>query len=428
MNESLHRVVIVGGGFGGIHAAKALRKAPVDITVLDRRNFHLFQPLLYQVATGALSPGNITSPIRRCIRRNRNTTVLLDEVVGIDPENKLVKLNDRGIAYDTLILAAGLGNYYHGHDWEQWAPGLKTIEDATHIRGRVLYAFEAAEREPEPEAQVSWLTFVVVGAGETGVELAGALGELANDTLKDDFRRINPRDAKILLIEGQDQVLPAYPGKLGIAARRSLERLGVTVYLSSSVKDISADRVTVERADGTEETIRTHCIVWAAGIQASPLARTVAEATGAQSDGLGRLMVQPDLTIPGYPDIIVLGDIANFSHQPGGPLPGVAPVAMQQGRYAGRLINARLAGKTADPFRYHDKGHMATIGRRAAVANFGRLQFSGLPAWLMWLGIHLAFLIEFEHRVLVLVQWAWNYFTRNRGARLIAPPINGAKR
>lgn len=422
-----HQVVIVGGGFGGLHAAKGLRKAPVQLTILDRRNFHLFQPLLYQVATGGLSPGDITSPIRRCVRKAENTAVLLEEVVGIDAEQRIVHTRGPAIHYDTLILAAGASHHYFGNDsWGNFAPGLKTIEDATHIRGRILGAFEAAEKEKDPGIRASWLTFVVVGAGPTGVELAGALGELANDTLKNDFRQINPRDARIILVEGRDQVLPAYPAKLARAAERSLARLGVTVRLSSVVKSVSATEVVLARGDA-EERVPTRCVLWAAGVQASPIAQMVHEATGVELDRAGRIVIEPDLTVPGHPEIIAIGDMVNYSHQTGAPLPGVAPVAMQQGRYAARLVRSRLAGRTVRPFRYRDKGSLATIGRSAAVADFGRLRFSGWPAWVMWLGIHLAFLIEFENRVLVLIQWAWSYFTRNRGARLIAPPLEEKK-
>ncbi len=423
MTSDPHRVVIVGGGFAGLHAAKALRRAPVELTLIDRRNFHLFQPLLYQVATGGLSPGDITSPIRRILRRSKNTTVLLDEVMDIDVANRHIVLHDRTVDYDTLILAAGASHHYFGNnEWERWAPGLKTIEDATHIRARVLFAFEAAERELDPAKRAAWLTFVVVGAGPTGVELAGAVGELANDTLKNDFRSINPRDATILLVEGRDRVLPTYPQRLSNAAKGSLERLGVTLALESSVANVLHEGVRI-RSDNTETFIRTHCVLWAAGVQASPLSQLVAKATKTQTDRAGRVVVEADLTISGYPDIFVIGDMCHCEDQNGDLLPGVAPVAMQQGRHVAKTIRARLNGKTHHAFRYADRGNLATIGRRAAVADFGKLRFSGFPAWAMWLGIHLTFLIEFENKVLVLVQWAWNYLTRNRGARLIAPPV-----
>jgi len=420
--NQMHRVVIVGGGFGGLHAAKALRRGAVHVTVLDRRNFHLFQPLLYQVATGGLSPGDITSPIRSVLRKQRNTNVILASVHDIDTARRIVISDAGSFSYDTLVLAAGAHHHYFGHeDWETVAPGLKTIEDATRIRSRILYSFEAAEKVADPLERQAWLTFVVVGAGPTGVELAGALGELANDTLRKDFRSINPADARIILVEGRDRVLPAYPQTLSAKATRSLERLGVTIRAATTVSQLTRQGIVVTEADHTEQ-IPTHCVIWAAGVMASSLAHVVASSTGAPRDRAGRLVVEPDLSLPGHPEILVVGDMNTFQHQTGSPLPGVAPVAMQEGRYAASLILARLRSETMPPFHYKDKGNLATIGRKAAVADFGRLRFSGFPAWALWLGIHLFFLIEFENRILVLVQWAWNYFTRNRGARLIAPP------
>ena len=414
-----HRVVIIGGGFGGLYAAKSLRRAPVLVTLIDRRNFHLFQPLLYQVATGGLSPGEIASPLRHVLRRNRNTNVLLGEVVDIDAANRKVVLHDGAIPYDTLIVATGSSHHYFGHnEWEKYAPALKTIEDATEMRSRILLAFENAEREPDAEARHAWLTFVVVGAGPTGVELAGALGEIANDTLRDDFRHIDPTEARIILIEAGDRVLPVYPPDLSADAERSLIRLSVRTMTHTAVTAVEETGVTVRR-NGETQHITAHTILWAAGVAASPLGRILADQTGVALDRAGRVLVEPDLTIAGHPEILVIGDLANFSHQTGKPLPGVAPVAIQQGGYAGKLIRARLAGKTTSPFSYWDKGNLATIGRAAAVADFGRIHIAGLIAWLVWLFVHLMYLVGFDNRLLVFFKWAYSYLTFNRGARLI---------
>ena len=414
-----HRVVIIGGGFGGLYAAKALRRAPVKVTLLDRRNFHLFQPLLYQVATGGLSPGEIASPLRHVLRHSLNTEVLLGEVVDLDVPGRRAILRDGEAAYDTLMVATGSSHHYFGNDqWAPLAPGLKTIEDATEMRRRILLAFEKAEREPEAEARSAWLTFVVVGAGPTGVELAGALGEIANDTLRHDFRHIIPSESRILLLEGGDRVLPSYPADLSARAKESLIRLGVRPGTGAVVTAIDEAGVTVRR-DGQEERIATRTVLWAAGVAASPLGQILAERGGAQLDRAGRVMVEPDLSVAGHPEILVVGDLANFSHQTGKPLPGVAPVAMQEGRYAAQLVRQRLAGKTMAPFHYYDKGSLATIGRAAAVADFGRIHIHGMPAWLTWLFVHLLYLVEFDNRLLVLIQWAYTYITRNRGARLI---------
>ncbi len=414
-----HRVVIIGGGFAGLYAAKALGRAPVQLTLVDRRNFHLFQPLLYQVATGGLSPGEIASPLRFVLRRNRNTTVWMDEVTGIDTAARRVILRDGALDYDTLIVASGSTHHYFGNDhWEQFAPGLKTIEDATEMRSRILMAFENAERETDAEKRRAWLTFVVVGAGPTGVELAGALGEIAHDTLRNDFRNIHPEESSILLVENGDRVLPVYPPDLSADAEQSLIRLGVRTRTHAMVTAIDAAGVTLKTAAG-EERIATHTVLWAAGVKASPLGKSLADATGVALDRAGRVMVEPDLSVPGHPEIFVIGDLANYSHQTGKPLPGVAPVAMQQGRYVAQVIAKRLRGKTSGPFQYFDKGSLATIGRAAAVADFGRIRFSGFVAWLAWLFIHLMYLVEFDNRLLVITQWAYNYLTRNRGARLI---------
>jgi NADH dehydrogenase len=419
VTTTAHRVVIVGGGFGGLYAAKALRHAAARVTVIDRRNFHLFQPLLYQVATGGLSPGEITSPLRFVLRRSQNTEVLLGEVVDLDAANRRVILRDGEVSYDTLIVATGASHHYFGNDqWARLAPGLKTIEDATEMRSRILLAFEKAERESNAEARNAWLTFVVVGAGPTGVELAGALGEIANDTLRYDFRHIIPSEARILLLEGGSRVLPSYPPDLSASAEQSLIRLGVRPMTGATVTAIDESGVTVRRASQPER-IAARTVLWAAGVQASPLGRVLSERAGAALDRAGRVIVEPDLTVAGHPEILVLGDLANFSHQTGKPLPGVAPVAMQEGRYAAELIQRRLRGETQSPFHYRDKGSLATIGRAAAVADFGRIHIHGLAAWLTWLFIHLLYLVEFDNRLLVAIQWAYNYFTRNRGARLI---------
>lgn len=430
-----HRVVIVGGGFGGLYAAQKLRRADVNVTLLDRRNFHVFQPLLYQVATGGLSPSNISSPLREVLRYQRNARVLLADVVGLDAAARRVNLAEGDqVDYDTLIVAAGASHHYFGHDgWQEYAPGLKTVEDAIDMRRRILYAFEAAERERDPERRRAWLNFVVVGAGPTGVELAGALGELANDTLKHEFRAIDPADANVVLVEGTDRVLPSYPADLSHKALRSLRRLGVTVRLGSYVTSVKSDSLTIE-SHGEVFIVPTRCVLWAAGVQASPLAQLIAEQTGAERDSAGRILVNPDLTVADHDDIMVIGDMAHFAHQTGEALPGVAPVAMQQGRYAAKRIARRLQGRTLPAFRYVNKGSLATIGRSAAVADLGRLRFSGFFAWALWLSIHLLFLIEFRNRILVTIQWSWSYFTRNRGTRLIsggpswgAPKITGTE-
>jgi NADH dehydrogenase len=416
--DAATRVVILGGGFGGLYATLALKRAPADVTLIDRRIFHLFQPLLYQVATGGLSPGEIGSPLRAIVTRHKNTRVLMGDVVEIDVGRRIVRLSDGEVPYDELIVATGATHHYFGHDeWEPLAPGLKTIADATEMRRRILLAFETAERETDAREREAWLTFVVVGAGPTGVELAGALSEIANDTLRHDFRSIHPRDSRIVLVEATDRVLPPYPPDLSEAARRSLTRLGVTVRLKTSVTAIEPDAVTVTM-DGRTERIRTRTVLWAAGVAASPLARQLASATGAALDRAGRVHVLPDLSLPDHPEIAVIGDMAHVE-QDGAMLAGVAPVAMAEGRYAARRVLSRLAGRAHPPFRSFNKGTMATIGRSAAVADLGWIRFSGLFAWLAWLFIHLLYLVEFENRLLVLVKWAFMYVTFNRGARLI---------
>jgi NADH dehydrogenase len=419
-SSQIPHVVIIGGGFGGLYAAKALGHTPVRVTLVDKRNFHLFQPLLYQIATGGLSPGDIASPLRAVLNRNKNIEVLTAEVIDLQPEQRKVILRDGELTYDILVVATGVSHHYFGHEeWAEVAPGLKTVEDATEIRRRILLAFEAAEREPNPEKRRAWLTFVIVGGGPTGVELAGALAELAHKTLKDDFRRINPTDAKILLLEGVDRVLPPYPPELSAKAEQALIRLGVTVQTKTMVTDIQDGLITVRRGDGPSEQIQTRTVLWAAGMKASVLGQILAERAGAKLDRAGRVMVEPDLSVAGQPNIFVIGDLANFSHQDVKPLPGVAQVAMQQGGYVAKLIQRRLKGETPAPFHYRDPGSLAVIGRNAAVADFGFIKFGGFPAWLIWVFIHIFYLIEFDNRLMVMFQWAWNYFTRKRGARLI---------
>ena len=414
-----HKVVILGGGFGGLSAARKLKHAPVDITLIDRCNYHLFQPLLYQVATGSLSPANIAAPLRQILKRQRNVKVLLAEATRIDAANRRVILSDGAVDYDTLVVATGSRHQYFGHnEWEKFAPGLKTVEDATDMRRRILLAFEAAEREPDPEKRRAWLTFVIVGAGPTGVELAGALGEIANDTLLHDFRDIDPSTARIILVEGAGRVLPSYPPKLSDAARKMVERLSVTVRSGAMVTDIQEHFVAIREGDHTQK-IPARTVLWAAGVLASPLGRSLADSAGAKLDKLSRVIVEPNLTIAGHPEIFVIGDLANFSHQTGNPLPGVAQPAIQQGRYVAKAIARRLRGEATKPFHYLDKGNLATIGRFSAVADLNWLRLSGLPAWLIWIFIHLLYIVEFQNRLLILVQWGWLYLTFDRSARLI---------
>lgn len=413
-----HRIVIVGGGFAGLYAAKALGRVDADVTLVDRRNFHVFQPLLYQVATAGLSPGDIAYPLRLILRRNANTRVLVGEMIGLDAKGRRVLLRDGEIGYDTLICATGATHSYFGRqDWERLAPGLKTIEDATEIRGRLFFAFEAAEREPDPARRLAWLTFVIVGAGPTGVELAGALAEIANDSLRGQFRSIRPEDARILLLDASERVLPPYPPDLSVQAERQLVELGVRAINHAKVTDIDPDGVTFE-TNGRTERIESKTVLWAAGVKGSPVGSFVAAETGAELDRAGRVMVLPDLTVPGHPEILVLGDLAHVE-QDGGLVPGVCPAAMQMGEYAAKLLDRRLRGGNSPPFRYWDKGSLATIGRHAAVANFGRIRFDGPLAWLAWLFIHIFFLIGFQNRFLVMAKWAFQYLTFNRGARLI---------
>ncbi len=415
----LHRVVILGGGFGGLQAALTLRRAAVAITLVDRRNFHLFQPLLYQVATGVLSPANIASPLRSLVKKQANAQVQLGEAIGLDARRRVLRLRDGELPYDTLIIAAGARHHYFGHpEWERFAPGLKTIEDATGIRRRIFAAFEAAEREADAMRRAALLTFVVVGGGPTGVELAGALAEIARHTLPREFRHIDTATARILLVEAGPRILTGFAPELSDRAAAALAALGVTVRLATAVAGIAADHVLL-RTGTSEERLDTSTVVWGAGVQGSPIGQAIADATGAALDRAGRIAVGADCTIAGHPDIMVIGDIAHVGGLETPPLPGVAPVAMQQGTYVAQLIRARLEQRTLPPFRYRDPGSMATIGRRLAIAQMGRWKLSGTLAWLAWLFVHLMALVRFENRLLVFAQWGWHYLTWNRNARLI---------
>ncbi len=417
-----HRVVILGGGFGGLYAARELGRAPVDLTLIDRRNFHLFQPLLYQVATGSLSPGEICAPLRGILSRNKNTRVLLGEAADLNPHARSLTLTDGATyEYDSLIVATGSSTNYFGHDdWRDWAPSLKSVEEATAIRHKILYAFEAAERADDAEQRRAWLTFIIVGAGATGVELAGALGEIARHTLKHDFRSIHPADAQILVLDGSPRVLPTYPPALSTHAERSLIDLGVRVLSGVRVTAMDADGVTYYSAEGREKRIEAKTVLWAGGVSVSEFGRHVAAATKAPTDKHGHIQVNSDLTIPGFPQIYVVGDLAAIQGERGNVLPGVAQVAMQGGAYAARAIQKRLQGaRDLPPFRYFDKGDLAVIGRGRAVANIFRLHLWGLPAWLVWLFVHLMYLVQFQNRVLVFIQWGFLYITYSRGARLI---------
>ena len=420
-----HRVVVIGGGFAGLQAVRALRRAPVEVTLVDRRNFHLFQPLLYQVATGALAAAEIASPLRGLLKRQRNARVVLGEVSGFDLRRRRVLLDggeSAAIDYDTLVVAAGASHAYFGHDeWRHSAPGLKSLEDAIEIRRRILTAFEAAELETDPARRRALLTFVVVGGGPTGVELAGQIAEIARDTLRRDFRHIDPRSARILLVEAGARLLGAYTPALSARAARALKRLGVTALEDHTVVDIRPDTVGLRRHDGATERIPTHTVVWAAGVRASGLAGALARAAGASLDQAGRLAVGPDLTLAGHPEVLALGDMVRVHDGDGHAvaLPGVAPVAMQQGRYAAKAIRTRLKGREPSAFHYLDKGNVATIGRRKAIADVRGLPLSGTLAWLAWLFVHLFYLVGLQNRVLVFIRWAVSFLTRGRGARLI---------
>jgi NADH dehydrogenase len=407
-------VVIVGGGFGGLYAARALANRPVRVTLLDRRNHHLFQPLLYQVATAALNPADIATPLRSILRRAPNVTVFLAQVESVDLAARRLVLDEGLMPYDALVLAAGAGHSYFDHDdWEPLAPSLKTLEDALEIRRRVLLAYEEAEREEDGAEQRALLTSVVIGAGPTGVELAGALAEISRETIARDFRLIDPTKARIVLLEGGPRVLAAFPDPLPARAAAALARIGVEVRTHATVTRVTPDAVWL----GGEQ-IRARTVLWAAGVAAAPITRTL----GVPLDRAGRVRVERDLSIPGHPEAFAIGDLCAFTAEDGRPLPGLAPVALQQGRMAARNVLHRLAGEPTEAFRYRDRGSMATIGRAAAVAVVGRLRLWGLPAWLAWLFVHIAFLIGFRNRFLVLFQWAWAYVSWQRGARLITGP------
>ena len=416
---SAPRVVIVGGGFGGLYAARALGRAPVDVTVVDRTNHHVFQPLLYQVATASLSPSQIAYPIRGVLRRQANTRVLMAAATGVDLAARRVRLADGELAYDWLILAPGASHSYFGHpEWEPLAPGLKTIDDALRIRARILTAFERAERETDPERRRAMLTFVVVGGGPTGVELAGAIGEIACKVMARDFRTFDTRETRTILVEAGPRILPAFPPELSEKAERSLERLCVEIRAGEAVTRLEDGAVWLG-----SERVASGTVLWAAGVAPSPLARSL----GVPLDRAGRVVVSPDLTIPGHPEVFVIGDLAAAAGDGGKPLPGLAPVAIQQGEYAARVVAREAAARPGvpgtaparEPFHYHDRGTMATIGRDAAVVDLGRLRFSGYPAWLLWCFIHILWLIGFRNRFAVLFEWAWAYVTWQRSSRLI---------
>ncbi|MBV8518034.1 MAG: NAD(P)/FAD-dependent oxidoreductase [Acidobacteria bacterium] len=408
----MSHVVILGGGFAGLYAARGLAHADCAITLVDRHNYHLFQPLLYQVATAALNPSDIAAPIRAILRHQKNVEVILGDATSVDAAQKQVHLADGAtLAYDYLVIATGATHSYFGHpEWERFAPGLKTIDDALEIRRRVLLAFEAAEREEDPATQQALLTFVVIGGGPTGVELAGALSEIARQTMLRDFRRIHPEGARVILTEGRERVLPPYPPSLSESARKQLVHLGVEVITGAIVTGVNDTEVCIG-----ERSIATRTVLWGAGVQASPLAHSL----GVPLDRAGRVLVEPELTIPGHRDVFVIGDLAAAKQRDGAFVPGVAPAAIQEGQHTARNLERALEGQPLRAFRYRDKGSLATIGRAAAVADFGRIRFGGFFAWLAWLVIHIFFLIGFRNRFLVITQWAWAYLTYQRGARLI---------
>jgi NADH:quinone reductase (non-electrogenic) len=424
-----HRVVVIGGGFGGLQAVHHLRRADVDVTLIDRRNFHLFQPLSYQVATGSLSATEICFPLRWIFRRHRNVRVLLGEATNLDLAGRTVRVEPGAgdaepflIPYDTLIAAGGSYYGYFGHDeWQQYAREVKSLESALAVRAQILSAFEAAELETDDQQRRAWLTFVVVGGGPTGVEMAGQIGELARDTLRREFRSIDPGQARVLLVETVDRVLAAFPPQLSARAVRSLEHIGVTPLLGHTVVDIDEHGVTTEDPKKREERIPARTVIWAAGVTASATAGWLGEATGAEVDRAGRVTVAPDLTLPGHPEVFALGDMVRVAGEDGQPqkLLGVAPVAMQEGRYVAKVVKARLRGREHEPFHYRDKGNVATIGRSRAVADIKGLRVSGFPAWLLWLMIHIFYLIGFQNRILVLIRWSFSFFTRGRGSRVI---------
>jgi NADH dehydrogenase len=445
------RVVVVGGGFGGLQVVKALARGNAEITLVDRHNYHLFQPLSYQVATGSLSPGEIAVPLRRIFRRHRNVRVVVGEVTGVDLERRELSVEPviagtaaRLLPYDILVVAGGSSYAYFGHDrWRSLALEVKSLDSALQVRGRILQAFEAAELEDDPDTRSSWLTFVVVGAGPTGVEMAGQIAELARDTLPREFRHVDPRTGRVLLVEMADRVLTSFPPSLSHHAARSLERLGVELLLGHTLVDVRNDSVELKDSQGASTRIYARTVVWAAGVTASPLAGALAEASGAEVDQSGRVTVEPNLTLPGHAEVLALGDMVRVRDADTGEpriFPGVAPVAMQQGRYAGHLIAERLQDRSGQSlshsvssFRYQDKGTLATIGRARAVADIHGLRLWGFPAWITWLLVHLCYLIGFENRVVVMLRWSYSFFTRGRGTRLITeaagvPPWEASSR
>lgn len=420
--EDLPHVVIVGGGFCGLYLAKQLGGQPVRVTLIDRRNIHLFQPLLYQVATGGLSPGDIASPLRGVLSEHQNVKVLLGEVEDVDADEQTVTL-DKGqtIKYDDIVFAIGAQSFYFGNeDWEEKAPGLKSVEDALEIRRRILLAFEAAERQQHQSGVDDWLTFVIVGGGPTGVEMAGAIGELAHRTLRNNFRNFNPEQTRIILMEGMDQILPSYPEKSTRKAEKYLDKLGVEIMTGCMMTDIQDDHLIYKTSDGASDRINTHTVMWAAGVQPHPMAKLIAERTGAELTKKGQIIVDQYLRVPGHDHFFIGGDLAYVEDKDGKQVPGVAPSAMQMGRYIGDVIKAREKHEVAHPFKYQDKGSLAVIGRFAAVARVGDMQFAGMPAWFLWAFVHIFYLIEFDNRVLVLFQWASDFLTRKRGARFIS--------
>lgn len=419
-----HQVVIIGGGFGGLYAAQQLGRADVEVTLIDKRNFHLFQPLLYQVAMGGLSPGDIASPLRGVLSAQKNTRVLMGEVTDIDPDRQAVSLKDgRTVPYDSLIVATGMSHFYFGRDdWADAAPGLKTVEDALEMRRRIFAAFEKAENTTDPELRQTLLTFLIVGGGPTGVELAGSMAELAHHTLRNDFRHIDTTASRIVLVEGMDRVLPPFPPELSARAQTDLEKMGVEVLTKSLVTDISGHQITIKQGDELT-ALNAGTVLWAAGVRDPGMGGILAASTGAERDRSGRVMVSDDLSLPTHPNIFVVGDLAHFAHQGDRPLPGVAPVAMQEGKYVAKLIQKQLKDDTLPPFEYKDSGSLAVIGRHAAVVNLPWAKLTGFPAWFVWLFVHIFYLIEFDNKLMVMTQWGANYLTRKQGSRLITEKV-----